>query len=104
VCGDDVSAKEGLLLRWSAVCVDDVSAKEGLLLRWSAVCVDDVSAKEGLLLRWSAVCVVDVSITSCSGSNHYGIAGWYAIRAAKEGLIVSKCRCVCVRTCMCVYV
>lgn len=61
-------------------------------------------AKEALLLRWSAVCVVDVSITSCSGSNHYGIAGWYAIRAAKEGLIVSKCRCVCVRTCMCVYV
>ena len=39
MCGDDVSAKEGLLLRWSAVCVDDVSAKEGLLLRWSAVCV-----------------------------------------------------------------
>ena len=24
-----------------------------------------------------------------SGSNHYGIAGWYAIRAAENGLIVS---------------
>ena len=47
---------------------------------------------------------VGIAWVNCTGSNHYGIAGWYAIRAAKEGLIVSKCRCVCVRTCMCVYV
>lgn len=39
-----------------------------------------------------------------SGSNHYGIAGWYAIRAAKEGLIVSDSRCACVRVCVSVLV
>lgn len=61
-------------------------------------------AKEGPLLRWCALCVDDVSFASCSGSNHYGIAGWYAIRAAKEGLIVSKRRCVCVFVHACVYV
>lgn len=30
----------------------------------------------------------DIFIFS-TGSNHYGIAGWYAVRAAKHGLIVS---------------
>jgi LDH2 family malate/lactate/ureidoglycolate dehydrogenase len=32
---------------------------------------------------------VGIAWVNCTGSNHYGIAGWYAIRAAENGLIVS---------------
>lgn len=30
---------------------------------------------------------VGIAWVNCTGSNHYGIAGWYAIRAAENGLI-----------------
>ena len=41
----------------------------------------------GLYIKW--VVIIQLYIT---GSNHYGIAGWYSMQALKHGLLVSYCK------------
>ena len=48
--------------------------------------IDKVHTAQGVC---ACVCVFTACADGVSESNHFGIAGWYTMRAAEQGLVVS---------------